>query len=144
MTILTTACTLTVQIQELIGHIRTQDQLGQELAIKAQDLAATLQAVQDVYARNDLSIWNQSFDPTTNQIRLRVEDIVKRCTRDLERYKVVLGSIGERRTLLDRILSLWREQIAAPTFTRIERSIESHTRTLRLLLQVLHGYVHNC
>lgn len=67
--------------------------------------------------------------------------VIKRCKDDLEKFERELSNILERRTGRfgsGSVMKMWRQQLADPTFARIEKSIESHQCSLQILLDVLH------
>ena len=78
-----------------------------------------------------------------DQIHQIVGKVVARLEHDLDRFKKELSKLLDERETgrlgPGRLLKTWREQFAAPTFARLEKSMGNHQDSLQFLVSILLG-----
>lgn len=78
------------------------------------------------------------------QIHQIVDKVITRLEHDLQSFEKELSKllVDENTGRLRSgkiLLKTWREEVAAPTFERLEKSIRSHQDSLQFLVNLLQG-----
>ncbi|MCJ1245537.1 hypothetical protein MMC30_002741 [Trapelia coarctata] len=143
LTVVQSAWTLAVRLKTLIGEIKGQQENVAKLEQKADTLATIIHEVQNACGLQDRRTNYPPNNAAEENIRRTVQNVTSRCRDDLQEFQTELSKLlQEKRTgrfRMGLIVTTWRIQVAGPTFTRIEKSIEGHECSLQLLVNVLHG-----
>ncbi|KAL8783575.1 MAG: hypothetical protein Q9195_009347 [Heterodermia aff. obscurata] len=132
ITIISSSWTLAIRIKQLIVHIKNLDEDVQKLEDKAETLIVIVEEVKEAYGSKEDS-GDRIYQVTRKVVTLLEIDLAS-FSKELSRIK------REKRTGQFRgsmLLQAWREHVAAPTFQRLEESIESHRASLHLVVDLL-------
>lgn len=127
ITIAAVAWDASIKIATFIREIREQPQEIQELVERANSLRTVIKEVNTILGPGRAS---------TDHLRNLVIDTTARCDKDLAKFEKELERLLERP---DRWTRGWWLRVAAPTFSRIEKAIDGHHKSLSLLLDLQHG-----
>ena len=126
----------------MFNNIRRGEEKVLELDKKAKAFAAVIEDVNSFYGEDAPRTTSLRIDAENSLSRQHVQQVLQECKKEFQDYeKEVTKLLHDRNTKrrgFDPILT-WKESVAAPTFERIEASIDHYQTSLQSLMQVHHG-----
>ncbi|KAL9612225.1 MAG: hypothetical protein Q9167_003174 [Letrouitia subvulpina] len=132
ITIVTSACTLASRLRQLVRSIRERDENARNLEDKVETLAIALGQIRDAYG-SETGLVSSSGEML---IRQNVANVIRRCINDLEIFNHELTRFSRAKNWVQ---VAWRQQVVAPSITRIEESIAGHLQILHILFSLIQG-----
>ena len=137
ITIVSSTWTLALNVKRLVQSVRDRDEIAKELEDKMDTLTTILGQANNVYGSEE----SQTYSPSEEQIRQAVRKVLIRCHNDLKRLEATLNKFLSHGNWVS---VAWKQQVAAPTLVRFNKSISERQQHLSMLLQLLQGLVDDC
>ncbi|KAL8685548.1 MAG: hypothetical protein Q9224_005774 [Gallowayella concinna] len=134
ITIVGSAGTLILQIEEIIQNIRQHEENARSLSEKLDTLKGYLDQAAHLYRPEA----NPPYSERDHQIRQATRSVIVCCEHDLRKYKTKLNELVRH---ANWAAVAWRQRRLAPALENIGRSISEHRQHLQMLVQLLQGSV---
>ena len=137
ITIVSSVWTLAVQGKRLFNNIKRGEEEVSELDKKAKAFAAVIEDIGSVYGSN-------ASQPGEDGTKQNIRILLAQCEKEFKDYEhEVEGILHDRRSkkrgIVPILFRAWKESVAAPTFKRIEDSIERYQTSLCALMEAHQG-----